>query len=381
MAPNRQPEHPQQRQRGTPLSDAQEDVLKSVTDHEDDDDSNKDIRRNEEDDDNDEDDAGDDDTAPVADQDDDDDEDDQPPRRKEPGDDDDDDEDDQRRRAATDEEDEDDPDKNFQYRQNRNGDILDVDGKLLFAKGRPRNAWTKLKKAWRQQTDNNRAVVQHAQALATAGRELLDKYKALQLTANQGKTLGLTDKETKDALDLAAMAKTNPKQAVQTILTRLSLGGTDLSSIGVTGPVDPKEVARHVVEQQELARQTRLEDSEKAAKAEAKEVLQNFLIANSDAGPYLGMIAKAKTDWPHLSLEQIWYQLKKSARAAARRGNGRNGDDPDRRDRNFREPPPRNNSRDHRGGRKLSLKAVDPTQSYKQIGRDLLAELQRNEKE
>jgi|SRR5882672_3359993 len=279
--------------------------------------------------------------------------------------------------------DDDDPDKNFQYQQNRAGDIVDVDGKVLFARGRPRNAWSKLKKAWKEQQDISKGLVQHAQTLASAGRQLLAQYNELKDTANFGASKGLTAQEAKEAVELMAHAKIDPKAAIRSILTKLHLAGTDLSDLGVTAPVDAREVAKYVVEQQETARLKREGEVTTARRNAAKEEAQAFLLANPGAVRYQGLIAKAKTDWPHMSLQQIWIELQKGARKALEKNNKqRRGNDDQRRggERQLREPPARNGSRDRPNGSKLSLKAVDPSRSFKQIGAELLRDLQQLDK-
>jgi hypothetical protein len=329
-------------------------------------------------DDNDEADAGDDDTDDRSLSNDPVDDDDRAPTRDAP--DDDDDEPDSRTRDTPTEPvvEPDDPDKGFQYGQNRRGDILDIDGKVLFPAGRPRNAWSKLKKAWNEQRDNNKALVAHAQELATVGRELFKRYNELKEKSDIGKSFALDQRETQEALELMSLAKRDPKAAVRSILTKLHLGGTDLSDIGVTGPVDAKEVARHVVELQEIDRQKRLKERQESAEESAKQEAQAFILANPDSQRYLGLITDAKYKFPHMTLDQIWSELKRSARKAAvqrRNGAGNTGQQPPA----FREPPARNGSRDRRGGERLSLKAVDPSKSFKQIGAELLRDLKAME--
>lgn len=161
------------------------------------------------------------------------------------------------------------------------------------------------------------------------------------------------------------------------------MAGTDLKDLGITGPVDAKEVARYQHEMAEAAREKRITEKQSSLRESARAEATSFLIENPEASRYLGMITKAKYDYPHMTLGQIWTQLRRARDAAANEkdNKGRNRDRPNGGNRQLREPPARNGSRDRTTGTKLSNKAVDPSMSFKQIGQGLLADIKRLEKD
>src|SRR5690606_16143991 len=99
-------------------------------------------------------------------------------------------------------------------------------------------------------------------------RELMTRYKSLKDQKNYPQSLGLNDDEIKQAAEIMAQIKLDPKAGVRKILTILHMNGTDLSDLGVTGPLDPKEVARQTLELQE-ARKPKEKTPQEQAKEEA----------------------------------------------------------------------------------------------------------------
>jgi hypothetical protein len=308
--------------------------------------------------------------------------DDEPPRRGKEKEDDDgdardeeDDDDRERRRPDTGDvsDDDDDDDDSFRYQEDRRGNILGRDGKVLFYAGRQRNAWAKLKKAYIGEKTHKAQIVTELQKIASAGRELLTKYKKLRDDSDIGKTYGLTSEETTEALDLRALAKRDPRAAIKNILTKAHLAGNDLTDIGVTGPLDAKVLAEHIVAVQEAKKLKDDNEYRETMRKEAKEERDAFLGRHPNAVRFQGLIADAKQRYPHMSLDDIWGHLVRGAQKA------RDGKQQRRDTRNPPRDMPRNGSRGSPEGRKLSMKAVDPSKSYKEIGRELLADLRSME--
>lgn len=255
----------------------------------------------------------------------------------------------------------------FYFKADKAGNLLDKEGRILFTKGRARGIFTKLKDAF--EAEERKVAVASAafNKVTETARELLTRYKALKEDNTRGKSLGLTDPEQKEALEIRALMKLDPKDGVRKILTMLHMSGTDLTDLGVNQPLDAKTVAEQVLALQD-ARKPKEDDPETRAKKEALDFLRAF----PSAAPHTALVAEAKEKFPHMTLPEIWFQIISAAknpqnqkRRDDRRPNGSSRDIP----RNQQPSRPRS-----RNG-KLSIAPVDPTQSFHQIGSQLKADL------
>lgn len=259
----------------------------------------------------------------------------------------------------------------FAFKEDRQGNFIDKDGRIIVRAGRQRDLFVKIKKAYLKAEQQRDTVFSDYQETVSAAQELLRRYNDLKATKTHFEKVGLSEPEAQQAAEIGALMKLDPKAGVRKILTILHLNGTDLSDIGVTGPVDPKEVARHTLEMQEARK-----PKEKSAEDIAKEEVQGFLGRHPDARQYSGPLAEAKRRFPHMSYDQIWFQLLLHANKQQEKP---------QQQRPPANPIPRNSRRDtapvgERPNGKLSLKAVDPSLSFKDIGRDLLRDIRALEK-
>lgn len=253
--------------------------------------------------------------------------------------------------------------ENFSFKADAQGNLLDSDGKVLFAAGKPRAVFEKLKKALYNSRDGNKRVAQEYEKVVSAGRVLLERYNALKEKSQLQVTHGLTDEEYKEALQYRALIKLDPKQAVRNMLTKLHMSGTDLSDIGVNQPIDAKALGEHLISQFE-ARQPKQKTPEQSAREEA----EGFLQRHPRAAPHIQMIAEAKTRFPHMTLDEIWTEILVNAARGKQQQQKPTGP-----------VIPRNNqpaARTDKTKRFLSVKPADPNQSFEQIGRDLLRDIQ-----
>lgn len=253
------------------------------------------------------------------------------------------------------------------FKADRAGNLIDKDGKIVFTAGRSRAVFEKVKAALYAEEKKTTDLVGTLNNVVTAGRELMQRYKTLKEQRNLPQSLGLNEVETKEALEMRALMKADAKSAVKKLLTMVHLNGIDLSDIGVNSALDPQEVAKHVLELQEAKRQQNEPDPYRQAQNEAAQFLQR----HPDARPHTGLVAQAKQRFPHMTLDEIWFQIKLAAQRTG--GNGQQRPQQQQPGRTV----PRNSVPSVPTGRtkKLSIKAVDPTQSYSQIGRQLLADL------
>lgn len=261
----------------------------------------------------------------------------------------------------------------FKFKEDREGNFIDKDGNIVVRKGKQRDLFVKIKKAYNTERTNVQTIAKNFQETVAAARELLTRYNNLKATKTYAESVGLTDEEAKTAADLHALMKLDPKAGIRKVLTMLHLGGTDLSDIGVKGPLDAKTVAEQVLALQEARRPKEKSDEDKA-----REEVEGFLGRHPDARQYVGALAEAKRRFPVMSYDQIWFQLllhakQKGAKPAT-----------DAVDKTGKRPTrtfPKNSQRpaDTRSNKKLSLKSVDPSMTFSQIGRDLLRDIRELE--
>lgn len=259
-------------------------------------------------------------------------------------------------------------DKQFQFKEDREGNFIDKDGNIIVRRGKQRDLFVKLKKYYNTERNKAQKLTTDYQETLAAARELMTRYKDLKATKTHAESLGLTDEEAKTAAEVHALIKLDPKAGVRKILTMLHLGGTDLSEIGVKEPLDAKTVAEHLLAMQEAKR-----PKEKSVEDKAREEAEGFLGRFPDAQQYVGVLSEAKRRFPVMTYDQLWVQLL----LTAQQKKAQPSDETDE-----RRPParvfPKNSNRPTgpvERGKKLSLKSVDPSQSFHQIGRDLLRDL------
>lgn len=252
------------------------------------------------------------------------------------------------------------------YKADRLGNLIDKEGKVIFPRGKSREVFERVKKAFYLEQNKNKDLIAAFNNLAGTSKELFARYKALKESAPSAH--GLTEPEVKEALDLAALMKIDAKAGVKKLLTMLHLNGVDLNDIGVNQPLDAKEVARQVLELQNAKKV-----DEPSPEDTAKEEAMAFLTRHPQAAQHIGLVAEAKNRYPHMTLDEIWFQIQLHAnrqpQQQQQKPNGRVIP------RNNRPTGPVDKTR------RLSLKAVDPSQSYADIGKQLLHDLKTLEEQ
>lgn len=303
---------------------------------------------------------------------DDDDEDEKPQKKQQRDSEDDDDEEDEKpqRRPPTGLVDGDDEDESrqsrFYFKADKAGNLLDKEGRILFTKGRARGIFTKVKEALEAEERKVANASAAFNKVTETARELLARYKELKEQNTQGKNLGLTDPEQLEALQMRAQMKLDPKAGLRKILTMLHMSGTDLTDLGITQPLDAKTVAEQVLAIQE-AKKPKEKTAEDRAREEAVKFLQDFPAAKA----HTALVVEAKEKYPHMTLQEIWFQILVHAQNPQNKPRDDNRRRPNGRD------IPQNSQRSRPQNRngKLSIAPVDPTQSFHQIGSQLKADL------
>lgn len=281
--------------------------------------------------------------------------------------------DDNTAKAATDpveEDGDDEEDLTKKYKEDRYHNLVDDKGQIIAKAGSQREVFEKTKKRLLKEREQHTATRNHLQSVAQAGNELLERYKALRQTADYYKTIGLSEAEAKEALDLHARFKTDPKGALRYVLTKVQLAGNDLTDIGVSGPLDARAIADEAIRKFQSSQP---KPTAKTPEQEVQEVAQQFLKDFPDAAQHIPAIAAAKQKFPQMTLHQIWlqyqlHQLKKqlSTATGAVAGKPKGSSPPVK--------PHNGTTRDPKR-RGLDLSPRDHSKSFNDIGKELLRDI------
>lgn len=267
------------------------------------------------------------------------------------------------------------------YPQDSKGNLVDANGRVIAKAGKERKEFEKVRNELHQERVQNVRLTKSLVELAKETKVLFDKYKQLKERKSSGSDYGLSDADTRIALEIAATAKVDAKTAIKKVLTLANLRGIDLSDLGVGGAFDPEEVAKHMIAMQKA---DRIREEKAAPKVQEppktdpdRERMQRevnaFLDRNpaalgktKDGQPIFQLIAEAKVRFPHMTLDQIWQRMTEAAR------NGQKRQSTGVRPAANRQSNPRLNKRTG-----LSLDAVHPSKSYDDIAKDVLRDIRK----
>ena len=263
------------------------------------------------------------------------------------------------------------------YQTDANGNVV-IDGRIIAKAGTERKVFEMFRNSFEQSNSQQLAMTQHIQKVVSAGKELHRRYQDLQANKNYGERIGLDVNETKQALDIAALAKNDPKMAVKKFLTLMQLNGTTIEDIGTDVPLDAKTVAEQAVanyvKQQGATAKKDPAPATNPVDDPALIEAKDFLDRNPQATQFVQQLDEAKAKFPHLTYDQCWDLLRKGIQRAQQskqptRGKPKNA--------------PRDPGTPAPTGRKRTIPSrnltPDPNQSFKQIGADLLKELRTQE--
>lgn len=269
-------------------------------------------------------------------------------------------------------------------KQDKNGNLLNKDGTIAVRGGKDRGVWDKLKTKLDKSEQEKTNLATQLGDIAARSRELMEKYKALRDEREYGAILGLEKTEQKEALELFAKFKLDPKGALKSVLTKLHLAGQDLSDIGVSAPLDPAEVAKHVLALQEKNKPTTApvaKEQDGDPNKEANDFMNRFphLKARSpENDQMIDAIVRGKERFPHLSFDEIYVRIREHlARNGGKPIKKENTQPQDRR----QDRPHGNNNHQRRESNKrgLDTSARSPNMSFNDIGKELLRDLQELE--
>jgi hypothetical protein len=272
-----------------------------------------------------------------------------------------------------------------EVRPDAKGNLVDARGNVVARAGKEARFYQQAANAHRQLM----SVQSQAQAQVTdltnrlnraieIGKEVYGRVETHNAQNAQMKQMGISPQEQLEAMQLVAMSKTNPVQALRTVLTRAAANGIDLTELGINGGSDTKSIVdllRNEIGQQmqPLRQRTEAEQRHQQQQAEqarqfgdAKVHVAQFFAQNPDARQYLPVMDAVLQQHPQMTLNEIWAKLQlflvqrqqtggnNGARTRPTRGafpNGRGN------------LPPRNKS-----------EMANVNQSYEQIARQVMSE-------
>ena len=215
-----------------------------------------------------------------------------------------------------------------EVRPDAKGNLVDARGNIVARSGKEARFYQQAANATRQlqsfQAQAQAQVSDLTNRLTRAveiGKEVYSRFEKLQAQNTQMQQLGVSPQEQLEAMQLVAMSKTNPIQALKTLLTRASANGIDLSELGLNGGADMKSLAdmlRQEIKQemQPLRQRTEAEQRQQQEQAQqqrdfgnAKVHVAQFFAQNPDARTYLPVLDAVLQRHPQMTLNEIWAKL------------------------------------------------------------------------
>lgn len=243
-------------------------------------------------------------------------------------------------------------------RYDNKGNILSPDGKRVIAKaGKEARMFTTLHNRTSElntlkrtaQAETGR-LTQNLNKAVEIGTDLAKRLQAAQQASNVHQQFGISESELREAAELASMFKRDGVGAIKTMLTRAAARGIDLTTLGLQpGGFDPSALMQLVRQEiqngvapvkqfsEQTSRQQQQQQNNNAEVENARAELNQFLIDNPEAEPYLPVINKVyeNPQFQHMSLNEVWLRVQLNlARQPQTRGNSH----PSQRLRNRQQP-------------------------------------------
>lgn len=198
-------------------------------------------------------------------------------------------------------------------KQDAKGNLILADGTIVATSGTVRSYYEGLKKEGRFHREAADKLALSNAELARNMQELNELYKAEK--ANNGydkivKDTGMLRSEVDEGIRLMKMYKQDPVNAIKSLLTQARISGIDLSSIGVTGGIDPTTLAQAIARARDFAEPAQEVDPDEKLRQEITQEVDSFFERHADAIQHIDVLAAAKQKYPDASLDQLWYQYK-----------------------------------------------------------------------
>jgi hypothetical protein len=215
-----------------------------------------------------------------------------------------------------------------EVRPDAKGNLVDARGNVVARAGKEARFYQQAANVSRQLQSVQAQAQAHVSDLTNRlqraveiGREVYGRLETLEAQNKQMQHLGISPAEQLEAMQLVAMSKSNPVQALKTLLTRAAANGIDLSELGINGGQDTKSIVdllKNEISQQmqPLRQRTEAEQrqqQQQAAQAkafgDAKVHVAQFFAQNPEARTYLPVLDAVLQKHPQMSLSEIWAKL------------------------------------------------------------------------
>jgi hypothetical protein len=271
-----------------------------------------------------------------------------------------------------------------EVRPDAKGNLVDARGNVVARAGKEARFYQQAANVTRQMQSFQAQAQAHVtdltnrlQRAVEIGREVYGRLETLEAQNKQMQHLGISPAEQLEAMQLVAMSKSNPVQALKTLLTRAAANGIDLSELGINGGQDTKSIIdllKNEISQQmqPLRQRTEAEQrqqQQQAAQAkafgDAKVHVAQFFAQNPEARTYLPVLDAVLQKHPQMSLSEIWAKLQLFLVQRQQTGNGDGA--------RTRQRGAFPNGRGRLPNRPKGQMA-DVSKSYEQIARDVMSE-------
>jgi hypothetical protein len=215
-----------------------------------------------------------------------------------------------------------------EVRPDARGNLVDARGNIIARAGKEARFYQQAANASRQMQAFQAQAEAHVSDLTNRlqraveiGREVYGRLETLESQNKQMQSLGISPTEQLEAMQLVAMSKSNPVQALKTLLTRAAANGIDLSELGINGGQDTKSIVdllKNEISQQmqPLRQRTEAEQRQQQQQAaqnkafgDAKVHVAQFFAQNPDARTYLPVLDAVLQKHPQMTLNEIWAKL------------------------------------------------------------------------
>lgn len=216
------------------------------------------------------------------------------------------------------------PFRNAPVKPDKQGNLRDQHGNIVARAGKESRLYTDAHNA-KVEVQRTRMQVQEINSrlekAINIGQQLHGELEQLKGQQEQMRQLGLEPSEMLDAMQLAAMAKKDPQQALKQLLTRAAMQGIDLTQLGMQGGMDVKsisealraEMAVHLKPVSEQARkaeeQKRLDAEDTEAKQAVESEVRTFFSENPDALAHGEVFKRVLQQYPKMSLGEVWARI------------------------------------------------------------------------
>jgi len=200
--------------------------------------------------------------------------------------------------------------------EDKAGNLTDDAGNIIATAGLSRTNYERLKNEGRSQR-------KAATDLAIANASLADKFKGLyneyqEMSKGQTdpiqnivKETGFSTDEARGALDIIKQYKTDPIAAIKNMLTQAKMRGINISEIGANISADPAQMTQAMEQMLEkrlgpITTQSEESNRRRVAEQQSSDFIQKY----PDSVPYIEYVAQAKTQFPEMSLDEIWLRIR-----------------------------------------------------------------------